>query len=316
LELELWHRWTSTTYDHLTNGKQYGSRHNWQVLVPKLALQCDYLRNAIFAISAMDIVLESPNPMPQPSSHYMLAALEYHNAACQAFGNVGAHTIPQTVSDAETGFTTIFAFSVINLAFILSMSRCQVTTNQDVEESTRIMGNITMLFKVLQSMGSVISSYLEGFSRGPLPVSRDIFSEIRWRGLDEDTEVALTRLRCIVDREKRPEETPVINDAYSRAIAWLETCYGFYSDENRDVVLIWPMVLDTWFVGALETNVDNVCCLILLHWAVMLHRFGRGRRFSGDLGAKLVNKLSKPMLAKDKLWEDSIQFVRQQVGLS
>ncbi|KIW69388.1 hypothetical protein, variant [Phialophora macrospora] len=315
LELELWHKWTSNTYRHFTNNKQNGSGHNWQVLVPQLALKCDYLRNAILAISAMHIVLESPNPLPSPPSHYMLAALEYHNAACQAFGNVGGHTILQTDNDAETGFTTIFAFSVINLAFILGMSQFQVTTNQAVEESTKIVGNITMLFRVLQSMGSVISSDLDGFSRGPLPVTLDVFSESRRRRLDEATEVALTRLRCIIDREKGSQEAPDVKDAYWRAMAWLEKCFSFYSDENRDVALIWPMVLDTWFVRALETSADNVCCLILLHWAVMLHRFGRGKRFTGNLGAKLVDELSKPMLGKDSLWEESIHFVRQQVGL-
>ncbi|OCT47686.1 hypothetical protein CLCR_03660 [Cladophialophora carrionii] len=263
----------------------------------------------------MNIVLESSKPVPATASHYMLAALEFHNAACQAFGKIGEHTIPRTNNDDETSFTTIFAFSIINLAFILGLSQCHVTTNQDVQEGTKIVGNITMLFRVLQCFGSVISSGLDGFSRGPLPVSLDLFSASRCRLLDEDTAMALTRLRCIVEREKRSTDDSNVRDAYSRAIIWLGKCFSFYSDENRDVVLIWPMVLDTWFVRALETGGDQVCRLILLHWAVMLHWFGRGKRFTGDLGAKLVDELSKPMLGKDVHWEECIHFVRQQVGL-
>ncbi|EXJ59890.1 hypothetical protein A1O7_04037 [Cladophialophora yegresii CBS 114405] len=267
------------------------------------------------AISAMHIVLESSNAAPATISQYMLAALEYHNAACQAFGNVGDHKTPRPNDDGETSFTTIFAFSIINLAFILGLPQCPVTSGKDARGGTDVVANVTMLFRVLQSVGSVISSDLDGFSKGPLSVSLDLFSAPRWREPDKDTKVALIRLRCIVERENGPQSSSDVSDRYSQAITWLEKCFSFYSDENRDVVLKWPMLLDMWFVRTLETGGDQVCWLIVLHWAVMLHWFGRGKRFTGDLGARLVDELSESMPGKDDLWEESIQYVRQQVGL-
>jgi hypothetical protein len=302
LELELWHKWTFDSYDLFTNNKPNGSSHSWQIVVPKLALRFGYLRNAIMAIAAMHIALES-DPSPPSASPYLIAALEYHNAASQAFRDASSQGMEPTGTNDNTKFTAIFAFTVINLAFVLGLSQ--------VKEDVSIIEYTTTLFGLLHSIGSVILSNLDDFAKGPLPVSLDTFSESRRRGLDENTKMEFARLRGIEDRASNSHD----DEANRHAIDWLEKCFEFFADDHRDTALIWPMMLDAKFARALESGDDDVCRLLLLHWAVLLHRFGRGESFAARLGARLADELSNSISRKDEHWEESIQWVHHQVEL-
>ncbi|KAJ9611614.1 hypothetical protein H2200_004798 [Cladophialophora chaetospira] len=315
IELELWHKWTLGTYRHFTNDKPNGSCDTWQILVPKLALECDYLRNAILAISAIHIVLESSTPSQPGTSPYMLAALEYHNAACQAFRDVKSPAINQNESGEGTHFTTVYAFSVITVAFTLELSQCHELLDQTTGIGTSVLGNITMLFGLMQGFGSVILSNILEFSKGPLPINLDSFSDFRRQELNENTKVALQRLQLIIDQAREFQDDHEVNEANSEALVWLKMCFSFYSEDNRDVILIWPIATGPKFTQAIERGEDDVPRLMLLHWAVLLHRFGDGTRFSRRLGSKLAEELCRSVPRKNALWKESVQWVQQQVGL-
>ena len=81
LELQLMHRWSTETYKSCTTP---GSDDDevWQYLVPKLALENDFLLNGLFAVTAFEIArLTKKNDYEQ----YVNAALEYHTLALGSF---------------------------------------------------------------------------------------------------------------------------------------------------------------------------------------------------------------------------------------
>lgn len=305
LELELWHVWTVDIHQLFIGD---GSRHTWQILIPKLALNCEYLRNAILAVSSMHVVVHALESSQSISPSYAFAALEYHNAACNTF---------QTFGDLDcTNSTLVLAFSILNIAFMLGLSYYQALNQVVGKDGIRVAENIAMLFDLLQTIGSVISSNIDEFSKTPVPLDRNFFSEPRRQGLDENTETALTRLRGIIDRARTSQGSPTVRDNFnSQAIGWLEKCFEFYTQDHKDIVLIWPMIYGHHLAAALRNDEDDVCRLMVLHWAVLLHQFGRPTRLTKTLGANLVDELSQSIPRKDRQWEESIRWVQQQVEL-
>ena len=282
-ELELWHKWTFDTYQHFCDQK--GGSENWQVLVPKLALKCDYLRYAVLAIAAAHIALELPAASSSNApSPYMLAALRYHNAACQAFRDANGQAAVEDGSESTASRTTIFGFSLINIATTLGLSQGHAFSNVGgAEERTSIVQNIIMPSGLLQSIESIINSNLDEYKRGPFPIDLDFFARSPWQGFDEGTELALTRLRDIVDRARVHRKNQAINDANTEAITWPKKCFGFYIDDHKSTALIWPIRLSKKFTEAFE-NGEDVARLIVLHWAVLLDRFGKEKCFTRNLG--------------------------------
>lgn len=247
--------------------------------------------------------LESSQPI---SSSYAFSALEYHNAACKTF---------QTFGDINrTNSILVLAFSFLNIGFMLGLSYYQALNKVTGKEGTPVIENIAMLFDLLQTIASVITNNMDEFMKTPVPLDRNLFSEPRRQGLDETTETALTRLRGIIDRARTSQDNEGINDSFnSQAIGWLEKCFEFYTEDHRDIALIWPMIYGHYLATALRNGEDDVCRLMVLHWAVLLHRFGRPSKLAKTLGARLAEELSPSIPRKDRQWEESIRWVQQQV---
>ncbi|KAH8653791.1 hypothetical protein BX600DRAFT_471652 [Xylariales sp. PMI_506] len=90
LELELMHRWSTSTYRTLAPDE--GERYVLQVQVPREALRYDFMLNGIYAMSALDLadgVLDdgaTGGPLSSSSpSLYLAAALEYYGKASAGF---------------------------------------------------------------------------------------------------------------------------------------------------------------------------------------------------------------------------------------
>ncbi len=335
LELELWHKWTYDTYKDFSCGVD--DTQLWQVLVPKLALQSDFLRNAILAIAALHIAIEHPSA--SSSSPYILAALEYHDVACEGFRDLqtgrddGHHDQREKESDNDhADISAVFDFSLINLALSLGFSQCPSKFLAE-DERTSILQTIVTFFGLMQGVRSIISANLSTLAEEPFSVDMDYLDTATWQGLNSSTAAAFTRLKKIVDAETRGrdhsgrltsssaedhhfhEPLSLEDDTtyYGDSIGWLEKCFGHYSEEDREVCLIWPLKLTARFITSLESR-DSLAQLILLHWAILFDRLSH--RFARDSGKMLVAELSAIIPTKDALWQEAVQWVRQEASVS
>jgi hypothetical protein len=314
LELELWHHWTVSTYELFIVEKPHGSPYQWQVLIPRLALRHDYLRNALLAMSAVHIAGETRESSATASSTYMLAALEYHSIACQTFRRVSPLLLSDWGRDEQDNVAAVFAFSVINVGVTIAFCQYPEIFDQAPGPEASMLGKITTLLKLLQTIGTVVSLNLEKFSQGSLPVKIDTFEECRRQKLDIDTEMALTRLEDITLQASESDDS--VKNANVQAMRTLRECFNFYSTCNQEVVLTWPTMAGMAYLHILDSGKSQVASLILLHWAVLFCRYGVGRRFSGYLGSTLADELSRTIPRTDTRWEACIDWVQRQIAMA
>jgi hypothetical protein len=315
--------------------------HLWQELVPKLALKSDFLRNAIFAIASLHTAIERPTATA--SSPYVLAALEYHDLACQGFRAVqncrnndhGAQR--EEKIDDHADISAVFAFSLINMALSLGFAQCPSSVLLQ-EERASIFQTIITFFGLMQGIRSIVSSNLATLTEGPFSIDMEYLDTAPWHGLGASIEAGFTRLRKIVDAERRGrgrsgrstltsakehhlDESMLLDDDdddddttyYDDSIDWLEKCFGHYGEDNKEVCLMWPLKLSSQFITSLE-SCDSLSQLILLYWGVLFDRMGH--RFARDSGKTLVAELSESIPLKDALWQDAVQWVRQEICVS
>jgi Fungal specific transcription factor domain len=290
-ELELMHQYSTKTC--LTFSATTIHSEVWKTFVVQEAVKQDFLLDGLLGLSALHIASERN----QEIEEYASSALEYQNRAFgsfrEALGNL-----------TKDNCHAVFAFSVIAMMSAIISTRFAEDRNQkDPFES------ILLIFELLEGIRLVSKSGREWLEPGPFGPVFDLWFRPISSTTCYNVELALNELGALNEsmRPMRREEQQATLDA---AIAHLETCFS----KGKDMILIWLAMAGKEFMSELKRG-DSIAMLIFLHWGVLLDRL-RDEWWVEDSGKRLVETLSKTLLALGEVWDSRTIWARHQVGLS
>jgi hypothetical protein len=300
-QLEAWHKWTHATFKSFAQNST--ELDSWQVVVPKLALTYDYLRYNILAMSYLHLADE----LPQTSSpsRQLLLSLEYQRRAYLAF-----QQRPE-VSLTGPEFDSIYAFTNLTIALVISMPSYLRHTRL---ERGGVMENMQTLFGLLRGTHALVTSNPTMIQDSVFSVTMDFLMLPPPELTDESTKHALTRLKLITHNEATAGLGSCAQSSYADGIEWLQTCFAYFNTGMYIYFMVWPLNLDAALLQALGSS-DSVALLLLLHWAVLLHRLSGHKWWAKDAGKLLVCEVTHLLSRKEEVWLESIHWVHQQVGL-
>lgn len=325
VELQLLHHWTVHTYRTLATrrGHPDDEQRKWQSEAVKEALTHDFLMSAIFAVTAMHIsISEAASRSPAEISQYRLLALEYHDDASKRFR---ANLLDSLTPDSHTA---AFVFSVLTMAISLALTQWSSThtSKQIMSHIESSVQRIKTFFQMIQGVRSIFNQTYQSLRSGPFHIrddypldDRSLPRELTCTELDHDTNLVITGLHAEIESAKSTSDQHHKQTYYDALDLLRRTFAGTHADECADSTMLWAAHLTPDFLDTLEAN-EPMSLLIVLHWAVLLHRF-RDVWWIGPVSKALVSEISHFLLApiKGKEMEGHmlrlVSWPRQQVGL-
>ncbi|KAI9039831.1 Zn(II)2Cys6 transcription factor domain-containing protein [Aspergillus affinis] len=276
-ELELMHKYSTETYQSLSNEPAY--YQVWQMFLPRKALEFDFLMNGILAVASLHTAASIDS---SEALSYIDSALEYHNQASapyrQAIDNI-----------SPINCDAVFAHAIITT--VIGIALPQLTA--DRIKSTTMTENIFVVFELLQGVRN-IHKISRDWLQTPFFTSRHGFFDVPYAALDADVESSFTQLTATNDlmlEKADPDQHRIMNDA----IELLRRCYRrFAHAHDAASVISWLSSVDKEFVHALRGR-PPISLLVLMHWAVLLDEldgeFWWARNSGSSLGAELLRDL-------------------------
>ncbi|RAH55955.1 C6 transcription factor [Aspergillus piperis CBS 112811] len=294
-ELELMHKFSTETYLSLCN--EPTDHHEWQYVIPRKALQHDFLMSGILAIASLHIAstLDPPEALS-----YIDTALEYHNHAFAPFRQALDNLTPANCD-------AVLAHSVITTIIGIKLPQLAREENQSMTE------NIIVVFELLHGV-SKIFTISRPWLQGKLFTSRRGFWEDQLSILDSEIEAALDRLTALNNDMLAPDKADQ-HHIIKNAIALLRRCFCRYN-HARDVasILAWVATVDKEFVHALRCR-QPLALLVLIHWGVLLQELDEKVWWAKDSGTALVSELLNALRPCDVRWEGALQWPKRKIGL-
>ncbi|KAI3088528.1 transcriptional regulator family: Fungal Specific TF [Aspergillus niger] len=296
-ELELMHKFSTETYQSLCN--EPTDHHEWQYVIPRKALQHEFLMSGILAVASLHIAstLDPPEALS-----YIDTALEYHNLAFAPFRHAIDNLTPANCD-------AVLAHSVIITVIGITLPQSAVAR----EESQSMTENIIVVFELLHGV-SKIFTISRSWLQGKLFTSRRGFWENELSTLDSEIEAALDRLTALNNdmlATDNAEQHHIIKDA----IALLRRCFCRYN-HARDAasILAWVATVDKKFVHALRCR-QTLALLVLMHWGALLHELDGKVWWAKNSGTALVSELLNALRPCDVRWEGALQWPQRKIGL-
>ncbi|KAJ5884667.1 hypothetical protein N7495_009177 [Penicillium taxi] len=295
-DLELMHHFATATFRSVcTSESEY---EVWQIIVPRLALQYEFLMNGVLALAALHIAtaMELPNSLA-----YIDTALQYHNLSFAPFRASIDNLTPQNCE-------AVAAQSIITTVISIALPR--ITAVRD--ESSNMTENIIVVFELLQGVKNI-------YDIGRAWIKLKFFSRRKDdtdpSELDADTVTALDRLATI---NEEAFKITVDTDQYqinTDVIAHLRRCCNlFASTEDPAHVLAWLAAVDKEFVDNVRRG-QPLALLILMHWGIFLGKLDGHRWWAQNSGRALVSELLRVIQPGDAQWTDSLSWSQRKMGL-
>ena len=287
LELQLMHRWSTETYKSCTTP---GSDDDevWQYLVPKLALENDFLLNGLFAVTAFEIArLTKKNDYEQ----YVNAALEYHTLALGSFRS----QLPRVTTERHEA-----ALCLSLMLMVFALASAQFVCKSARQEQGGMVQTAITVFELLR--GSVpIAESKEGYiADNPYIRRLKHFEDLPKTPLDRRTEEALIKLgdlndsrimSSIRDSNERRMQQVVCWEACKKALALLRQCFERCVDQTSEgYALGWLNMAGEEYVEAVKCE-DDTSLLVLALWGVLADRLGRRVWWTQKFGRLLVEEI-------------------------
>ncbi|OTB09297.1 hypothetical protein M426DRAFT_77273 [Hypoxylon sp. CI-4A] len=314
LELELMHQWSTNTFKAFRSIPEDGEY--LQVMLPRAALNYDFMLNCILSISSLQIAWTMGDH--DSAAKYVNAGLEYYNRGSMSF-----RTALQNINSDNCH--VLYMFSAIAIAAHLTIPRRGASTLELLITALDLIHGST-------SIGMLGMPWLLN-SAFPLRLFVERMGAPK-ELIDEDSKAALARLHAIND--KRHEATPepeigiredVARDVevhdhqlYRMALAALEMSFAEESKgELRGFCTAFPALVGRPFTSLIGRH-EPFALLIALHWTVLLGGLDKtiwwANSISQELAEELVDvlKTSHPDLALE--WTDSIAWALDRVRLT
>ncbi|KAJ5823726.1 transcriptional regulator family: Fungal Specific TF, partial [Penicillium robsamsonii] len=296
-DLELMHKFSTETYKSLCSSE---SEHFvWQIAIPRLALQYDFLMNGILALGALHIAATIE---PPESLVYIDIALQYHNLTFAPYRAAVDHINPMNCEAA-------LAQSIVTTVLGIALPRVTAARG----ENSSITENIVFVFELLQGVKKI-------HRIGESWIKLELFSRRRnhWESkspsLDDDTRDALERLGTLNDETLAsidPEQHRVNKDA----IVYLRQFSTRVSNSvDAATVLAWLAMIDKEFVDNMRRRLP-LALLILMHWGVLLGELDGQHWWARDSGRALVSELLDALHPGDMEWANAVAWPRKKMGL-
>ena len=324
LELELMHRWSTTTYKSICALPE--DEPCIQVDLPRWALKYEFLLHGIFAMSALETALcAGPDMDEAESAMYIRAAMEYYDKGSGAFRAQLLDVSPENIH-------SVYMFSNMAMAINMALSQCVQDGDNDHQQE-RMLGRVTILLELLLGSSSIAMQHMDWLLDGPISsmiirAGMQIMPAML-QPIDDSTDAALERLTSVVSRgvfvsdDGQAAKNAASDglEAYKNAVVHLRMCFSvdINSQMNGFCVAFPPLAGRDFTLGV--KSLEPVALFILLHWAVLLQRLGDWMWWAGSVGRNLVMEISDVLvrehsqLAATPEWRDGIRWAREQVGL-
>ncbi|KAI0377713.1 hypothetical protein F5Y04DRAFT_263530 [Hypomontagnella monticulosa] len=304
LELELMHQWSTSTYRSFCGIPEDGEY--LQSVLPRAALNYDFMLNCLMAISSLQIAKAIGGP---ESKKYVNAGLEFYNRGSSSFrthlGNMNAENSH-----------VLYMFSSIAIAVHLSIP----------QRSTSVLELAKVAFDLVNGSTSIGMMGMPWILNSNYPlrlyVSR-IGATKDW--IAPDIRDALERLKEINDQRNKVASEPIspsedtglviINEheLYEMAIQNLEICFA---EESRGLLRgfgsAFPAMAGKHFT-ALINNSEPFALLIVMHWSVCMGMIDPSIWWITSVAQPLAQEISDllvafhPDLAQE--WKEEMAWV-------
>ncbi|KAI1801522.1 hypothetical protein F4811DRAFT_459973 [Daldinia bambusicola] len=311
LELELMNQWSTHTYKSFCSMQE--DVDYLQGILPRSALNYDFMLNCLFAISSLHIArtVEEAN-----SRKYVNAALEYYNRGSTSFrfhlGNMNAENCH-----------VLYMFSAVAIAVHLSIPQ-QSTSMLDLASVAFDLVNGSTSIGMLGMPWLLNSAFPLRIMLTRMGASKDL--------IDPDVQAALGRLNVLNDQQHASAPKPIDSiqeegtilivhdhELYQAVIQSLEICYAEEAAGNLEGFGSgFPGFAGKKF-SSLVGRRDPFALLIVLHWTILLNevnsRFWWLQSTAAPLGQDIADFLrnSHPNLAIE--WADAISWALGRLGL-
>ncbi|KAL3480867.1 hypothetical protein BJX99DRAFT_244045 [Aspergillus californicus] len=292
-KLELMHKYSTETYQSLCNSSS--DFYIWQIVVPRKALDHDFLMNGILAVASLHM---ASSMEPSGALPYINTALEYHNQTLTPFRHAIADISPENCD-------AVFAHSMVTT--IMGIALPHLTEN---DERVGMMEKIILAAELIQGVSKILK-ICRPWLKLKLFTSRNDFWERTNIGLDGETQTALDNLSALTDEITNVEQQAVLKEA----LKMLQQCFTRYAN-SRDIasVLAWLATAEKDFVCALRCR-QPVALLILMYWGALLHELHGRVWWAKDSGSGLVLDLLGEMRPSHPRWETILLWPKQKIGL-
>ncbi|KAJ6107045.1 hypothetical protein N7512_010562 [Penicillium capsulatum] len=296
-DLELMHKFATDTFRSVcTADSEYPV---WQIVIPQLALQFDFLMNGILALASLHIATTTESPT---SLAYVDTALQYHNLSFAPFRTAIDHLTPQNCE-------AVLAQSIVTTVIGIALPR--VTATRD--ENPTMTENIVVVFELLQGVKKIIHI-------GGSWIKLNLFSRQREVGdsgpseLDQETHAALDRLITLNDETLASIDTNQYR-INKDVITHLQHCFILFANSADPAnILAWIASVDKIFVDNVRRR-QPLALLILMHWGVLLGELDGQRWWARNSGRALVSELLRALCPGDPRWADALVWPQRKMCL-
>lgn len=291
------HQFATDTYRSVSTSEP--EMNVWQIHVPRLALQFDFLMNGILALASLQIAATLE---PPASFVYMDTALQYHNLTFAPFRS-------SIDNLTEQNCEAVLAQSIITTVFGIAMPRVTAARG----EPSNMTENIVVLFELLQGVKNIINIGQSWIKLNLYPVhKRDPKSD--GPALDDETQTALGRLATLNEEALASIDT----DQYrinKDVISHLRYCFAMYTNEGGPGnVLAWLAAVDKEFVDNVRRR-QPLALLVLMHWGVLLGELDGQWWWARNSGRALVSELLHILQPGNARWSESLAWPQRKMGL-
>ncbi|KAJ9155173.1 hypothetical protein NKR23_g1663 [Pleurostoma richardsiae] len=322
LELELMHRWSTSTYSTFSTNP--AELHVLQVELPRDAMmRYEFMLNGIYAMAALDLAVASVATSGSPSSDgtgaagqqiYLAAALEYYDNASAGFR-------AELCRICRDNHHALWYFSFLVAVFHLAVP-LHVHIPGTIEGGDgSMLGRMATFFELYDGNARLTEVSFDWLVESSAPVREVLAWEAVTRDLvPADTVAAVDRLRRLNDQVQGGEGgRSALHKLYSVALDWLEICFAEeVKDRMTGYCMVWPGVLGRAFAAALREP-EHMALLLLMHWTVLTHRLPPEAWWVQPVGQSLVADVSEQVWESSHAslpeWRPAVTWVRQQVGL-
>lgn len=290
------HRWSTSTYKSCCTPSS-GDESLWQLTVPALALQYDFLLNGILALSAFEsastfnlLLHVGTNKEESPSREkYINAATERQILALSTFRTQLSSSRPCADHRAA------ICFSLMMMVLTFGSVRFRKP------EEKNIVKTAIAHFELVRGAVQIAESNEELHISENEYVQRLMpFRDLPVTSLDPAIARIMVDVRemnderiahSVHDISERRVEQILLWESCKKALSLLKQCFErCVGPVYRGYALGWLNMAGEGYLRALKDN-DNVALLILMLWGVLIQRLGNDVWWAQGFGKSLVDEI-------------------------
>lgn len=290
LELRLMHRWSTITYKSVTT-PIFNDAEVWQIDVPDIAIEHDFLLNTLFALSAFEIAANSSSV--DHREHYLGAAFEYQGQAIRGFQS-GLRTI------TDSSYESVFFCSILLLVLTLASARF-VSAKGEPDSKIR---HTFVHRELLRGLGVVVLENPDFIDNHATLGKLKMLHELPRTQLDTSTAATLDRIKELnLGRQPLDPAKSLMNrvqlvkrmDSCREALISLEDMFAISAQpEYTSYSIGWIALVSDDYIAAVEES-DQVALLTLACWGVLVQKLGRQAWWAENFGKSLIEEIVAAM---------------------